>query len=133
MAQLVEDVSQLHADDEAGHAQDDVAPEQHVNVMKEVDHQLSHLKHQLSQVHKRPWWTDRELSVEIREERRVPDDNKVLRTNSCNPLGYSLLKYRKEILSININYLVAFNRTVICGTVLTFPRLLTHSYGRKLT
>ena len=59
---MVEDVPQLHADDEAGHAEDDVAPEQHVHVVKQIDHQLRHLEHQLGQVHQRPWRQRRETA-----------------------------------------------------------------------
>ena len=55
VSELVENVPQLHADDEAGHTEDDVTPEQHVDVVEEVDQQLRHLTHQLSQVHQRPW------------------------------------------------------------------------------
>ena len=43
---LVEE-SQLHEEDEAGHAQEHIGPEQHVDVVHEVHAEDCHLQHQL--------------------------------------------------------------------------------------
>lgn len=47
---LVHEISQLHDYDEAGHRQEDVAPEQHVQMVQEINCERSYLKDQLNVV-----------------------------------------------------------------------------------
>lgn len=44
---LVDEITQVHADDQRRHGQEDVAPQQHVDVVKQLDHECAELKHQL--------------------------------------------------------------------------------------
>lgn len=43
---LVDEVAQVHADNKRRHGQEDVAPQQHVDVVKQLDHECAELKHQ---------------------------------------------------------------------------------------